>query len=79
MGLRRTLRKLVPKEIAGVLQMGAPIAAASVGGPWGAALGASLHGLGSLKQTGSFSLPGMIMSGAASAGPNWRTGGWSMD
>ena len=54
--------------------MGAPIAAASVGGPWGAALGASLHGLGSLKQTGSFSLPGMIMSGAASAGPNWLGG-----
>ena len=75
MGLKRKLRKLIPKEIAGVLQIGAPIAAASVGGPWGAALGASMHGLGSLKQTGSVSLPGMIMSGAASAGPKWWGGG----
>jgi len=33
-----------------------------------------MHGLGSLKQTGSVSLPGMIMSGAASAGPEWWGG-----
>jgi len=74
MGWKRTLRKLIPKEIAGVLEIAAPIAAASVGGPWGATLGASMAGLGSLKRTGSFSLPSMAMAGLASAGPNWLGG-----
>ena len=74
MGLRRKLRKLIPKEIAGVLEIGAPIAAASVGGPWGAALGATMGGLGSLKRTGSFSPKSMAIGAIGSAGPNWMKG-----
>ena len=74
MGLRRKLRKLIPKEIAGVLEIGAPIAAASVGGPWGAALGATRGGLGSLKRTGSFSPKSMAIGAIGSAGPNWMKG-----
>ena len=73
MGLRRKLRKLIPKEIAGVLEIGAPIAAATVGGPWGAALGATMGGLGSLKRTGSFSPKSMAIGAIGSAGPKWGT------
>jgi len=73
MGLRRKLRKLIPKEIAGVLEIGAPFAAASVGGPWGAALGATMGGLGSLKRTGKFSPKSMAIGALGSAGPEWGT------
>jgi len=71
MGLRRKLRKFIPKEIAGILEIGSHIAAASVGGPWGAALGATMGGLGSLKRTGSFSPKSMAIGAIGSAGKGW--------
>jgi hypothetical protein len=74
MGLRRKLRKLIPKEIAGVLEIGAPIAAATFGGPTGALVGATMGGLGSLKRTGSFSPTSMAMGALGSAGPDWWGG-----
>ena len=74
MGLRRKLRKLIPKEIAGVLEIGAPFAAAHFGGPTGALIGATMGGLGSLKRTGKFSHTSMAMGALGSAGPDWWGG-----
>ena len=59
----KKVKKLIPKEAAGIMQIAAPFVSAT--NPW---LGGAMYGLGSLKQRGRIN-PLML---ALSTAPGWK-------
>ena len=59
-GIKRRLKKLIPKEVAGIMQVAAPFMAPTIG-PWGAA---ALSGLGQYKSKGKINPLQLLMSAA---------------
>ena len=59
-GIKRRLKKLIPKEVAGIMQGAAPFMAPTIG-PWGAA---ALSGLGQYKSKGKINPLQLLMSAA---------------
>jgi len=74
--IKRGVKKLIPKELAGIMQIAAPFVAPM--GPWGMAGAAALSGLGQYKSTGRINPLKLAMSvapGIKNAHINKLTGG----